>query len=52
MISIGQNGLGANVAELLHRQSLDSGTGGGADKGWGLDIAMRSVNDADPSQTI
>ena len=46
MISIGENGLTAELAHLGMGEGFDGGTGGGAYKSRSLNVAMRSVNDA------
>ncbi len=47
MVGISENSLRAEVTHLLHSESFDCRSGGGADEGWSLNISMRSMNNAD-----
>ena len=52
MISICENGLGAEVFHFLHSKSFDSSARGGTDKSRSLNIAVRRMNDANTSQIV
>ena len=50
MVSVGENGLAAEVGHLLHGESLDGGSCGGADKSWRVDVAMRGMDNSDAGE--
>ena len=52
MIGVGKNGLAAEFAHLGVSDSFDGSAGGGADEGGGLNVAVRSMNNADAHEAV
>ncbi len=50
MVGVGQDGRGAEGLHFAHGEGFDGGAGGGADEGRGLEVAVRSVDDADAGE--
>ena len=50
MISVSQNGLGAEISHLLHGESFDRRSSSSADESRSFDISVRGVNDTNPRE--